>query len=686
MHQLSQLQATIHYHDLLYYQRSQPEISDAAYDLLKQELEILKKQLLINENIEYGCGAPPDERFSKIKHIVPMLSLDKTYNEQGIENFLSKIKKFLMVEKIEILCEPKIDGVSFSAIYEFGILIKAATRGNGEIGEDITNNILTIKGFPKVLKDVTERLEIRGEIYITYQDFRKLNIQNNKFSNPRNAASGSLKQLDAHVTAMRPLKYFAYSLIGSAEQSQSDILQKLETLGFTVNQYRKLTSTIHDMLLFYHFLYDCRYNINYDIDGVVFKVNDLALQVRLGNTKRAPRSAIAYKFSPIYAKTQLKKIAIQVGRTGVLTPVAELMPINIGGVLVRKANLHNYSEIARQDIREGDIVTIKRAGDVIPQITGVDLRFRKKSSSRFFFPVICPICGGKTHILGAITRCSQEFTCQAQIIAKLTHFVSKDAFNILGFNKKHIQFFYKINLINNIVDIFTLQERFNIFNISLYPNWGKKSVTNLLNAINSKRIITLDRFIFSLGIKFIGKTISSLLAHYYLTYNHWYCAMMNLLPIDTMISNNLTKQNIIKQEESFKELLGIDGIGQEIMNSLKYYFSMPMNIKILNEVTQYIQILPIKHHVTNNSLLNDKIIAFTGKLLTMTRAEAKVRAKTLGAQVTSHLSTKTDYLIVGDAPGMKYRQGLSLKINILNEKEWYSIIHADHDQVKHDIL
>ncbi|TVS97096.1 NAD-dependent DNA ligase LigA [Wolbachia pipientis] len=650
------LQDQINYHNVLYHQKNKPEISDAEYDELKKKLAEIEAQFPEIYATQDSVGAPPDERFSKVEHQEPMLSLENAYDEQGVEKFLSKIKRFLIEDKIEILCEPKIDGLSFSAIYEDGRFVKAATRGDGFLGEDVTHNVATIKGFPKFLQGGQGRLEVRGEIYISNSDFLKLN-ENNEFANPRNAAAGSLKQLDANITASRPLRYFAYSLIGGAEKSQSEILNKLEALGFCVNEHQSLTSSLDEMLKFYNEVYSCRYNLDYDIDGIVYKVNDLVLQNRLGNTHKAPRSALAYKFSAVYAKTKLNKIFIQVGRTGILTPVANLVPVNIGGVLVSRASLHNQDEIKRKDIREGDIVTIKRAGDVIPQIIEVNRDSRLPNTPEFVFPGVCPECGSKVRQVEgeAAVRCPEEFACKAQIIEKLKHFVSKDAFDIVGLGDKQIEFFYDLGLIKQIHDIFTLEEKLDEFNLEEQSGWGEKSIANLLNSIQSRRVITLDRFIFSLGIRFIGQVAAELLADYYVSYYNWYNSMIELSSDNT-------------------ELVGIDGIGKKGAESLESFFSKEHNIKMLNDLTACLQILPVSSN-SSDSVLNNKIIVFTGKLLVMSRGEAKVRAKVLGAKISSSLSTKTDYLIAGEDPGSKYKKAVELGVEILDEDQWNKVVN-----------
>ncbi len=671
--EFTKLRDQISYHDVLYHQKSKPEIADAEYDKLKQKLVEMEGQLPGACVTQDGVGAAPDEKFSKIKHREPMLSLENAYDEQGVERFLSRIKRFLIEEEIEVFCEPKIDGLSFSAVYEDGRFVKAATRGDGFIGEDVTRNVATIKGFPRFLQDVQDRLEVRGEIYINNSDFLKLN-KDNEFANPRNAAAGSLKQLDVSITANRPLKYFAYSLIGGKEKSQSEVLNRLESLGFCVNEHRSLTNNLSGMLEFYNKVYNCRYSLDYDIDGIVYKVNDLILQSRLGSTHKAPRSALAYKFSAVYAKTKLNKIFIQVGRTGVLTPVADLIPVNIGGVLVSRANLHNQDEIKRKDVREGDIVTIKRAGDVIPQIVRVDKGYRHADAPGFVFPEICPECGGKVQAEGAAIRCSEELTCKAQIIGKLSHFVSKGAFDIFGLGEKQIKFFYDLGLIKQIPDIFNLEERLNEFSLKEQPDWGERSIANLLNAIQNRRVITLDRFIFSLGIRFIGQVAAELLANYYVSYNNWYNSMIKLLSNDAEVGVGGVEKKIAKSFSD--ELVGIDGIGEKVAESLKSFFSKEHNIKMLKDLTDYLQILSVNSN-SSNSVLNNKVIVFTGKLLTMSRGEAKVRAKALGAKVSSNLSAKIDYLVAGEKPGNKYKKAVELGVGILNEDQWYRMINSE---------
>ncbi|WP_168464808.1 NAD-dependent DNA ligase LigA [Wolbachia endosymbiont of Ctenocephalides felis wCfeT] len=640
-----ELRQKIKHHNVLYYQENNPEITDAEYDELK------KRATEIGVDTQVGCD--PDRRFAKVRHAEPMLSLNNAYNQKDIEEFLARVKKSLNIGKLEIICELKIDGLSFSAVYEDGALIQAATRGNGSEGEDITSNIMTIEGFPKVLPGVKGRLEVRGEVYISNSDFIELN-KNNDFANPRNAAAGSLRQLNPEVTASRPLKYFAYCLIGGTAVTQFEVLNRLEELGFCVNEHRFLAKNLDEMLQFYDKIYSKRCNLNYDIDGIVYKLNNLELHNRLGSTNTFPRWAIAHKFPAARGKTKLKRIIVQVGRTGLLTPVAELEAINVGGVLISRASLHNYDEIIRKDIREGDIVVVARAGDVIPHIVEVDRSSRLPNTPKFVFPKTCPECGSRVEKVDeeAAIRCS-GVTCKAQLIERLKHFVSKEAFDITGFSDKHVESFHNLGLIEQISDIFTLEKQLSQFNLQEHHGWGKKSIANLLNSINSRRTISLDRFIHSLGIRFVGQHVAKLLANHYVSFE-------NLM---AKLSNN----------QVFHELLHIDGIGEKIAESISLFFSEQHNIEMLNELASHLKILPVDNN-KRSAAISGKVVVFTGTLLTLSRAEAKKQAESLGAKVASDVSRSTDLLVVGDKPGSKYKKALTLGIKILNEKQWCEMI------------
>lgn len=649
------LKRKIKHYDILYYIKNKPAVTDAEYDHLRVKLvEIEEKfpQLKLTDSVQESVGSEPDSRFKKIQHKKPMLSLDNASNLQDVEKFFAKVKRFLNIDEIELLCELKIDGLSFAVTYENGVLAHAATRGDGHVGEDITVNVTTLKNLPKIL-NTGDTLEVRGEIYIDRNDFIDLN-KDNEFANPRNAAAGSVRQLNPEVTASRPLKYFAYSITGSKEKTQYEMLRKLKELGFCVSNNIAVVKTIDEIADFYNKVYSGRHSINYDIDGLVYKINSLKLQERLGSTSRAPRWAIAHKFPAMVAKTKVNKISIQIGRTGVLTPVAELSPVNIGGVLVSRASLHNKNEIERKDIREDDIVTVQRAGDVIPQIIEVDKSLRPFEAQKFIFPSSCPECGSNVcKIEGEVAlRCMGEFYCKAQLIEKLRHFVSKDAFDIVGLGKKQIEFFYSHGLITQISDIFFLAEKIKDLNFSLETSsgWGKKSISNLFSAISSRRTIDLHRLIFALGIRFVGQKAAKLLANYYNSYTNWYNSMREL---------------------AIDDLSSIDGIGAKTASSIKSFFSEKHNIEVLDRLTSCLKVLGSDYGNSNNkSELNGKTIVFTGSLLHMTRSEAKAKAESLGAKVSSSLSTKTDYLVIGEKPGTKYKKAIELGITILDENTW----------------
>ncbi|WP_265017338.1 NAD-dependent DNA ligase LigA [Wolbachia endosymbiont (group A) of Epistrophe grossularia] len=624
------LQEEIKRHNELYYRENRQEITDAEYDELVKKVDI------------QTVGTAPDDRFSKVQHIVPMLSLNKVYSQEDIEEFIAKSRELLNTDELKIMCELKIDGLSFTAIYEDGMFIKGLTRGDGHYGEDVTKNVATIEGLPKVLPDVKGRLEVRGEAYISNDDFLKLN---KNFSNPRNTASGSLRHLNPEVTASRPLKYFAYSLIGGTENTQSEVLNTLKKLGFCVNEHQCLAKNVDEMLGFYNKIYDNRHELGYDIDGIVYKINNLELQDHLGNTSKAPRGAIAHKFPAAQGKTKIVEILIQVGKTGKLNPVAKLAPINVGGVIITRANLYNKDEIKRKDIREGDIVVVKRAGDTIPQIVEVDKKFRPRNTPKFVFPDICPECGSRVDDRGTIAICSGENDCPAQRIGKLKHFV--EVLDIKGFGDKQIEFFYDLGLIRKISDIFALEEKLKNFNLSELNGWAEKSVSNLLNSINSRKTITLEKFISSLGIRFVGPHVAKLLAKHYGSYENWYSA----------------------DEE---ELMSIIGVGEETITSLEEFFSDEDNIEMVSDLTNQLTILSVSANVSN-SPLSGKIVVFTGKL-SRERKEAQAKAESLGVKVSSSVSKNTDFVVVGKDPGSKYHKALELGVKILTEEKFNKLI------------
>ncbi|ABD45317.1 DNA ligase, NAD-dependent [Ehrlichia chaffeensis str. Heartland] len=658
--ELDKLNKQIQHHDVLYYVQDNPEISDAEYDELCRKRNLILNafpKLTQSNDYQNNIGSSPDTKFAKVKHEEKMFSLDNAFNQQDVEKFITRTKKFLNIndnQSIPLSCELKIDGLSFSVIYKKGEIYQASTRGNGYFGENITTNVKTIKNLPHIIHNAPDLLEVRGEIYIDRCDFIQLNNDGNNFANPRNAAAGSVRQLDHNITAQRKLKYFMYTIVNTACLTQEELLYQLKIWGFCVNEHTITTDNIEEAFNFYNQVYNNRSNINYDIDGIIYKVNDIKSQHILGTTSKSPRWAIAYKFPAAEAKTQLNKISIQIGRTGVLTPIAELSPINIGGVIVTRASLHNKNEIERKDIREGDYVIVKRAGDVIPQIVDVDKNLRTQELTKFVFPTTCPSCGSSVYQAKqeASIYCTGELFCKDQILEKIKHFVSKDAFNIIGFGKKQLLFFYEQRLITNITDIFTLEEKISNSDVKLESlhGWGEKSMSNLFSAINNSKVISLENFIFALGIRFIGKYIAKILANHFSSYETWYNEMLKLA-----------------QNEDYS--LNIQQIGSKTIGSLKMFFSQPHNLNMINDLVKHLTITDTQSS-SYLSLIHGKIIVFTGELSSMSRSEAKIRSETAGAKVSSSLSKNTDFLIAGNNPGSKYKKAQSLNVQILTEDLW----------------
>jgi len=660
--QIKQLTKLIAEHDNAYYNDDAPTVSDAEYDKLRQELEQLEAQYpnLISANSpSQKVGAEPNTKFSKITHKTPMLSIGNGFSEEDISDFITRCQKFLGLEQqpIPLFCEPKIDGVSFSVYYEHGQLKYGASRGNGQIGEDITANIKTIAGLPHSLPNAPDVLEIRGEIYLSHTEFERINKERTKndeplFANPRNAASGSLRQLDSNITAGRHLQYFAYS-VGECSQlpanNQIELLDWLSSLGFNINPLNKLCNNIDEIIANYNAIYTNRPNLEYDIDGMVYKVNDFTLQQRLGNLARTPRWAIAHKFAAEQAKTRVNDITIQVGRTGALTPVAELEPINVGGVIVSRATLHNEDEITRKDIRIGDIVIIQRAGDVIPQIVEVDLTQRSKDSTAYIYPTSCPECGSATERPEgeAIRRCTNNISCPAQVAESIKHFVSRQALNIDGLGDKQIEALYNDGLLKTPADIFRLN-----YNILVErERMAEKSTNNLLASIKNAADIELNKFLFALGIRHIGDGTAKLIAGHY-------------EDIDNLISN------IANDNEA---LTNIDGLGAKAVEAITSYFSNADNMSYIQDLLQYLHVKPYVTQVVE-SAISGKSIVFTGTLIKMSRAEAKQKAEQLGAKVASSISSKTDILVAGEKAGSKLKKAAELGVKTVTEDEWLEMV------------
>ena len=650
-----------------YYEKSNPIIQDAEYDRLKKEILSLEnkyKFLNSKDSPSVTVGHKPSKNFKKDLHRVPMLSLSNAFSEDDLKNFEKKILNFLSKDeyfKIYYTAEPKIDGISASLTYKNGEFKKGLSRGDGKEGEDITANLLTIKDIPKIInsKDFPEEIDIRGEVFITNSDFEDLK---QKFANPRNAASGSLRQKNPEDTKKIPLKFIAYTFgyeKGLRINNQFDYLSKLNEWGFKTNPLNKLISGTKNLLTNYKNIEKQRSSLDFDIDGIVYKVNDFTLQQRLGNVANAPRWAIAHKFSSNKATSVILDIEVQIGRTGALTPVAKIKPVNIGGVMVSNATLHNEDEIIRKDIRIGDTVTLERAGDVIPHILFVDLKKRSKKSLKFIFPKNCPSCGSKTikefnsvtKKIDAVRRCSSEgYYCNKISIEKLKHFVSKDAFNIDGLGKKIIEGFWKLNLIKYPQDIFKLDYK----TIQKLEGWGSTSVENLKYSINQKKNISLEKFIFALGIRHIGLENAKLLSKHFISF--------------------LNFQDLSKKKK-FNDLLNIDGIGETQVNSLKLFFSNEINIKVLNELGKilFINNVEIKK---KNGLLKDKSFLVTGKLDGISRAEIKSLIEENGGTTLSSVSKKLDYLITGNKPTKrKVENAIQFKIKIIKQKEFMKMLN-----------
>lgn len=675
--ELEYLAAEMAKSDIAYYQNDAPYLSDAEYDRLKRrnrEIEELFPDLIRPDSPSRRVGAAVKNGFSKVNHRFPMLSLGDVFSIEEVEDFILGVKRFLnTAEDIAFMSEPKIDGLSFSARYENGRFVQGATRGDGSTGEDITENLKTIRQLPLTLKNAPQILEIRGEVYMSKEDFFTLNekyaVEGKKtFANPRNAAAGSLRQLDPRITAERKLSLFAYTWGEVSERvwnSQEDFFKHLKDWGFPVNPNNTLCRSIPEIEKSFERLMEIRASLPYDIDGVVYKVNSIALQERLGFLTRTPRWAIAHKFPAEQALTLIKDIRIQVGRTGALTPVADLEPVNVGGVIVSHATLHNEDEIKRKDIRIGDTVIVQRAGDVIPQVVEVIREKRPADSQEFEFPHFCPICGA--HAIReedeAVRRCTGGLTCPAQAIERLIHFVSRDAFDIDGLGQKIVEDFYREGILQNPADIFTLENRNrggdDLFSagqglhLERKEGWGKKSVENLFSAINAKRIISLPRFIYALGIRQVGSATALLIAKNYGTFEHF-------------------MQDMVNKETG--RLVSVDGIGAAMATDMVEFFQEEHNIKIVNELLQQITVEEYADTVNYDSPLAGKTVVFTGTLQKMTRSEAKAKAQNLGAKVAGSVSKNTDYVIQGADAGSKAAKADELGIEILNEDKFLELI------------
>lgn len=663
--------------DNAYYQNDDPDLTDAEYDHLKHRntaIEARFPELVRPDSPSHRVGATIKSAFTKVSHRFPMLSLGDVFSFEEVADFVMSVKRYLnTAEEIAFMSEPKIDGLSFSARYEHGIFVQGATRGDGIIGEDITENLKTLKQLPlRLSADVPDILEVRGEVYMSKADFFALNARceqekKKTFANPRNAAAGSLRQLDSRITASRNLSIFAYTW-GEVSQrqwdSQAEFFDCLRRWGFPTNPNNTLCNNFAELEQSFKNLMEIRASLPYDIDGVVYKVNSIALQERLGFLTRTPRWAIAHKFPAEQALTTINNIRIQVGRTGALTPVADLEPINVGGVMVSHATLHNEDEIKRKDFRIGDTVVVQRAGDVIPQLVEVIKEKRPVTAQEFIFPTACPVCGA--HAIReedeAVRRCTGGLSCPAQAKERLIHFVSRDAFDIVGLGDKIIEDFFAEGILHNPADIFTLQERNgsdDLFSatqglhLERREGWGKKSVDNLFKSINDRRTVSLPRFIYALGIRQVGIATARLIAKHYGKFEPFMLDMQN------------------KQTAG---IISIDGIGAAMAKDMVEFFQEPHNIAIINQLLSQIKVEDFVDNAATDTPLSGKTVVFTGTLQQMTRNEAKAKALSMGAKVAGSVSAKTDFVIMGTDAGSKAKTAQELGITILSEDDFLNMI------------
>jgi DNA ligase (NAD+) len=670
--ELARLAAELAYHDAAYHTHDAPEISDAQYDLLRRRnaaIEARFPALIRADSPSTRIGGAPESGFAKLRHRTPMLSLDNAFDAIEFAEFSTRAKRFLgRTEPLVFVAEPKIDGLSINLTYERGHFVRGATRGDGTEGEDVTANLRTIKSIPDRLHgDAPATIEIRGEVFMTKADFLALNQAQAEagskiFANPRNAAAGSLRQLDATITGGRPLSLFAYAQGESSEpvaETHWEYLERLKGWGFEVNPLSRRLGSETDAEPFQDEIGLARSGLGYDIDGVVYKIDDLGLQRRLGFVGRAPRWAIAWKFPAEQATTALREIRIQVGRTGALTPVAELEPVNVGGVLVGRATLHNEDEIGRKDIRVGDTVVLQRAGDVIPQIVSVLLDRRPPDAKPYTFPDICPACGSRAlRPPGEVVRrCTGGLICPAQRVERLIHFVSRPAFDIDGLGDKTIQEFYAEGWLHGPADLFKLPER--EAEIAAREGWGKLSARNLSRAITARRTVPLERFIYALGIRRIGATNAKLLARHFGSFPNWRTQMQAATQLGS---------------DERMALGSISGIGPTIAEELTDFFGEARNIAALDELAAELTIEDAARADAADSPIAGKTVVFTGTLETMTRPEAKARAESLGAKVTDAVSKKTDFVVVGTDAGSKARKATELGVRTMTEVEWRELM------------
>ena len=690
---LNSLYEQIIEHNKKYHQDNNPSISDAEYDeLVREAIEIEKEfpEFKQTNSPTDLVGSAPLDGFAKIQHKIPMLSIQNAKNIDEVNNWVDGLKNFLLLEdkeEIEFIAEPKIDGLSATLIYDKGELILGATRGDGAFGEDVTDNLRTIIDIPKSLNKnlAPDRLEVRGEVYITHDEFNDLNEKQKKdgkdiFKNPRNAAAGSLKQLDPKETSKRPLRFFAFSWGVFSDNNfnlHSDIMNYFNDLGLITNPESSTHMSVNSLEKYYNNLLDKRMDLGYDIDGIVYKLNRIDWRERLQSTGHHPRWAIAHKFPAEKAISEIIDVQIQVGRTGVLTPVARLKPVNIGGALVSNASLHNYEDIKKKDIRIGDTVWVQRAGDVIPQVIEVIKSKRKKENKEIKVPKNCPVCNSDayreilTENKGAITyekyiRCTGGFTCSSQAKERLKHFVSKEGFDIDGLGDKQINDYFDMGIIKDPTDIFSLEQTYrkNPPQIWVYSSGSKSKINTikdsaikLFKAIDDKKNINFDRFIYSLGIRHLGSSTASLLASHFIAFNN----MVSVFKLHKL--------------DEIDEVRSLDGIGDKVVNALIDFFQNRETLNLVNNLIEMGVTIQDYEKIETDSILSGKRIVITGTLESMSRAEAKVRIESLGGKVVSSISKNTNYLITGEKPtNSKIDKANSLEVKIINENEMFKLL------------
>ncbi|WP_229729333.1 NAD-dependent DNA ligase LigA [Agaricicola taiwanensis] len=674
-------------HDRRYYQDDAPSISDGDYDELRKRLGEIEERFPALKGVaspSSKVGAAPSERFTKVRHAVPMLSLANAFADEDVTDFLGRVRSFLRLPAdapLPVLAEPKIDGLSANLLYRGGKLAVGATRGDGTEGEDVTPNLKTIADIPEQLNgtDVPDTIEIRGEVYMAKDDFLALNTRQAAegkqiFANPRNAAAGSLRQLDAGITAKRPLRFFAYGW-GEASslpaESQSDVVAAFARWGFVTNPLTRLCTSAEELLAHYRAIELERGALPYDIDGVVYKIDALDLQRRLGQVARSPRWAIAHKFPAEKATTVLIGIDVQVGRTGSLTPVAKLEPVTVGGVVVQNATLHNEDEIARRDVRIGDTVTVQRAGDVIPQILGPILEKRPSDAVPYVFPKTCPVCGShavrevnpRTGREDVVRRCTGGLICPAQAVERLKHFASRNAMDIDGLGDKQIETFYRDGLIARPADIFTLEARDarSLKKLKDREGWGATSVRNLFAAIDARRTVPLNRFLFALGIRHVGEITAKLLARHYK---------------DVVTLQEAAVEAASREGRAWNDLVAIDGIGPIVADAVVEFFAEEHNRSAVEDLLEHVTTEELAGPVSADSTVAGKTVVFTGTLERITRDEAKAMAERLGAKVAGSVSSKTDLVVAGPGAGSKLKKASELNIEVISEDEWFTRVGA----------